>query len=146
MLSDINILFLCWLYVCSINFYVYYPFFKFWHYIVSLNRDFENTSEINYLKIVILHGKIYMLFSQFIFSISTCFQRAHNINKVFLNYCRLRFKKAKSFLFSGISSDILLIFFYVSFFYIWRNFLLNSMSNFQMNFSFVFILLEFPQN
>ena len=51
----------------------------------SLDHDFENTLEINYLKIVILHGKIFVLFSQFIFFILTCFQHAHNVNKNILN-------------------------------------------------------------
>ena len=37
-------------------------------------------------------------------------------------------------------------FFLCYFVYIWRAFLLNSMSNFQMNCSFIFTPLQFPQN
>ena len=42
-------------------------------HVLSLDHDFENTSEIDYLKII-LCGRIFVLFSQFIFSISTCFR------------------------------------------------------------------------
>ena len=96
-----------------------------------------------------------MPFSQFVFSVLTSFQYVHNVNKVFLNWSRQRFKKVKrdcnrtrthnhlirkwtlnylaklaihwelhkniqsnkkGFLVSGISSDNLLISFYVSLF------------------------------
>ena len=68
-------------------------------------------------EIMVLHGRIFMLFSQFIFSILTRFQCAQNVIKFFLNYSRQRFKKAKwGLLFSGISSDVFLISFYVSLF------------------------------
>ena len=78
------------------------------------DRDFENTSKIDYLKIMILHGRIFMLFSQVIFSILTRFQLAHIF---FLISSRQSLKKQKSsFLFSVISSDVLLISFYVSLF------------------------------
>ena len=52
-------------------------------------------------------------------------------------------KSKKPFLFSGISSFNC---FLCQFVFIWRYFLLNSMSNFQMNFSFIFIMLQFTQN
>ena len=102
--------FWCWLYLCNVNFCLYSPFFKFWYY----DHDFENTSEIDYFKIMILHGKIFMLFSQSIFSILSHFQCADNINKFFWNSLDKGLKKQKGFLSSGISSDILSFFFYVS--------------------------------
>ena len=72
-----------WLYFPSVNFYLYSPFFKFSHCLLSFNHDFENTSEINYLK-TILHGRIFILFSQFTFSVLTRFQWAYNEGKLFL--------------------------------------------------------------
>ena len=58
---NISISFLCWLYLCSVN-CLYSPFFKFWHYVLSLDCDFENTSEIIWK--LMLHGRIFMIFSQ----------------------------------------------------------------------------------
>ena len=66
---------------------------------------------------MILHGSIFMLFSQFISSILTCFQFAHNIHNFFWISLDKGLKKPKGgFLFSGISSDVLLLSFIVSFF------------------------------
>ena len=79
MISNINISFLYWLYLYDVNFYLYSPFFKFWHYLLSLDRDFENTSKIDYLKIVKLHDRIFMLFSQFICSFSSFQPRAPKV-------------------------------------------------------------------
>ena len=67
--------------------------------------------------LMILHGRIFMLFSQFIFSILTRFQFAHNIKIFFWTSLDKGFKKQKrGFLFSDISSDVHLISFYVSLF------------------------------
>ena len=63
---------------------------------------------------MILHGRIFMLFSQVIFSILTCFQPAHIFFWISLD--KDLKKQKSSFLFSVISSDILLISFYVSLF------------------------------
>ena len=48
-----------------------------------------------YLKILKLHGRIFLLFSQFIFSILTRFQCAHNVNNFFLIILDKGLKKQK---------------------------------------------------
>ena len=69
------------------------------------------------MKIIVLHGRTFILFSQLVFFISTRFQCAYNVKKIFLNCSRQRFKKAKrGFLFSGISPVILFLSFYISLF------------------------------
>ena len=52
--------------------------------LLSLDHDLENTSERDYLKLMMLHGRIFILFYQFVFSILTHFQSAHDIN-IFFN-------------------------------------------------------------
>ena len=65
---------------------------------------------------IILHGRRFMLFSQFIFSILHVFSLL-TTKKFFWISLDKGFKKQKrGFLFSGISSDVLLISFYVSLF------------------------------
>ena len=67
--------------------------------------------------IMILHGVILKLFSQLNFSIFTCFQCAHNVNNIFSINLDKGLEKQKGFFsFSGISSDVLSISFYVNLF------------------------------
>ena len=128
-------------YLHSVNFCLYSPFLKFWHYVLRLNCDFANTSEIDYMKII-LHGIIFMLLCQFIFSNLTHFQCARNIDNFFWISLDKGLKKSKKgFLIFRHFFRRFLNFFLCSVVYIWRDFFLNSMSNFNMNlvlFSFCF--------
>ena len=63
------------------------------YYALSLDHDFEKTSDIDYLKIMILHSRIFLFFSQFLFSILTRFQSAQDENIFFFFFLDKSFKK-----------------------------------------------------
>ena len=74
------------------------------------------TLQRDYMKIMILHGRIFMLYSQLIFSILTHFQCAHNVNNFLISVEKGFKKNKKGFWFPGFYSEVLLISFYVSLF------------------------------